>query len=289
MLKTKIHFWPIFIWAFSLHDVRANFSEYPYYPQLLRDIISEYSLTQKGPNTILKDALYKTLSYQHLVMQNGPDSIFKKCPSGQHCYRQRQDLGYREAREILFGKLHLENDNTVIDLYCGQTVGEAQGAGPMKIPDSNIINCEHTWPQSRFNPRENIKQQKTDLHHLFPVFSRANSSRQNLIFADVDAAPLGPFCPNSRRGHPANFQEAENMAFEPPDDHKGNVARAIFYFSIRYHLPISSVEEEALKRWNASDPVDESERQRNEEIFRLQKNRNPFIDWPKLVELIDDF
>jgi endonuclease I len=77
--------------------------------------------------------------------------------------------------------------------------------------------------------------------------------------------------------------------FEPPQDHKGNVARALFYFATRYELTIGKAEEEVLRKWNQEDPVDQEELDRNEEIFKVQQNRNPFVDFPELVDRISDF
>ena len=77
--------------------------------------------------------------------------------------------------------------------------------------------------------------------------------------------------------------------FDVRPERRGDIARAHFYFSVRYLKPISSVEEPTLREWNKSDPPDERERARNDAIEALQRNRNPFIDRPDLVDQIDDF
>ncbi|RYZ68005.1 MAG: nuclease, partial [Proteobacteria bacterium] len=77
--------------------------------------------------------------------------------------------------------------------------------------------------------------------------------------------------------------------FEPPDAHKGNVARALFYFSVRYNIKIDPIEENFLKAWNKADPVDQEESGRNEAIMKIQGNRNPFVDFPELADSIGDF
>ena len=41
-----------------------------------------------------------------------------------------------------------------------------------------------------------------------------------------------------------------------------------------------------LLEWNAQDPVSDKERNRNEAVYGIQKNRNPFIDLPELCEYI---
>lgn len=77
--------------------------------------------------------------------------------------------------------------------------------------------------------------------------------------------------------------------FEPHTNIKGDVARALFYFSIRFQISIEDVEESVLREWHILDPPDLFEVIRNEEIFALQKDRNPFIDMPYLVDKINNF
>lgn len=77
--------------------------------------------------------------------------------------------------------------------------------------------------------------------------------------------------------------------FEPSDAVKGDVARAMFYFSVRFQLTIDDVQENILRQWHENDPPDEFEIWRNDAIFEIQKDRNPFIDKPELVGNIADF
>ena len=120
------------------------------------------------------------------------------------------------------------------------------------------------------------------MHHLFPVNSRANSTRSTRMFADVYYGKPVVNCEISQ--YDDNYPY-----FEPPANHRGNVARAIFYFAVRYKGEISKREEDALRRWHEQDPVDEAERIRNDKIYELQGNRNPFIDYPELVGRISNY
>ncbi|TDP55400.1 endonuclease I [Bacteriovorax stolpii] len=202
--------------------------------------------------------------------------------------KNHKALGYNPAKKALFGQLHLEKGPEgyfVKDLYC--EINYTKGVGPGNMPDQNQLNCEHTWPQSKFTKAFPNELQKSDLHHLFPTDSKANSTRGNFEFADVVKNENLSNCDASRSG--ASVTSGGHTYFEPPTSHKGNVARAIFYFSIRYKMPIGDAQEEFLRRWNQLDPVDDAEMARNNAIEKLQGNRNPFIDHPELIDQISDF
>ena len=194
---------------------------------------------------------------------------------------------YTQARKYIMQRVHLAEDRNgyyVQDVYCQITFRSKVGTN--RMPSHNEINIEHTWPQSRFNRSQSKAFQKSDLHHLYPTQSVANSTRGNVIFQELSAQNAEPVngCNRSLAGY-ANGRRG----FEPPEDHKGNVARALFYFSMRYDISISETEEIILRAWNNNDPVDEHERKRNDIIEEIQGNRNPFIDDPELAELVSDF
>lgn len=277
-----------------LQPLQASISEIAYYPQSLVQLkeLLERNEVDAEQSHQLKSELQLTLTQVHLQTEGQRDTLHTSCPierpQESRCLSQRRDISYKQARQYLFGKLHLEQSDSgyvVVDQYCQNMVTEADGVGPGKIPNSSLINCEHTWPQSRFNPRHSIDLQKTDLHHLYPVNSRANSSRGNISFGDVVENQSTTLCSTSSRGLTA----LGTIAFEPPDQHKGNVARAIFYFSVRYNTSLPPEEEQTLRAWHHADPIDEQEQWRNEQIYDIQGNRNPFIDDDQLVSLIQDF
>jgi len=195
---------------------------------------------------------------------------------------------YKTARMVLFQKVELEKDNNgyfLRDVYCNRII--RHNVGPTKMPSHTIINVEHTWPQSQFNDHERKITQKTDLHHLYPTDSKANGARGHLKFGEFGESgiPLRN-CAASKRGRIAGTSET---GFEPPLEQKGNVARALFYFSIRYRIAIASYEEVVLRQWHLLDPVDDAERERNNTVETAQGNRNPFIDEPEYTDLISDF
>lgn len=244
-------------------------------------------------NGDLKNDLFSILSEVHL-RTGGHDTLHERCPSGEDskCYSDT-NVGYTRAREVMFGQIHLISTRDgygVLDVYCQRMTTSddfsRQPPGPDEIPDAKILNTEHTWPQSHFSSRFNQGKQKADLHILYPVLAEANSSRSNLKYGDV-VTPVSQPCNVAKRGYLADG--GSELYFEPPAEHKGNAARAVFYFSVRYKLPITPKEEASLKAWNRLDPVDEFELKRNDLIFGVQHSRNPFIDHPELIDLISDF
>ncbi len=182
-------------------------------------------------------------------------------------------LGYDLARTKMFSEI----DNKDGWVECVYTGFKLQTSG---IPNSNIMNTEHTWPQSMGADNEPAR---SDLFHLFPTKSDANSRRGSYPFGTVVNVTW------SEGGSKLGTNSKGNTVFEPRDVHKGNVARAIFYFSIRYKLPIDADQESELRKWHTLDPVDTEEIDRCNSITGYQKNRNPFVDWPPFVDRIEDF
>ena len=204
--------------------------------------------------------------------------------------RSTQSNRYKQTRKILFGLLFLnnqENTHTITDVYCQISFGEEIGIGEYIIPDHKILNTEHTWPKSRFSKVFSYSDQKNDLHHLFPTHNGANGLRGNFHFGEPTSNNVAPKnCPKSLKGYNKGLKK---WLFRPPFEHRGNTARALFYFSIRYKVSIPKFEENTLKRWHSLDPVDDLEIFRNNRIMEIQGNRNPFVDYPELSMRIDDF
>ncbi|MBQ2591809.1 MAG: endonuclease [Candidatus Riflebacteria bacterium] len=178
---------------------------------------------------------------------------------------------YKEARRLMYSQIDNRN-GTLECVYTGKVVSVPAG----KMPSGNVINCEHTWPQSKGA----VGDAKSDIHHLFPADPDANSKRGSFPFGYV-------------KGNDLKFNEGgskfDGDVFEVRRQHRGNVARAMFYFSTVYEMPIDAEQEATLRKWHKEDPVDANEMARNDAIEALQQNRNPYIDHPEYVEKIADF
>ena len=262
----------------------------------ISSVVSVFLIVSFFASFELDASFYRPDEQEELSAGNLGD-LELKALLGQVMQRNQKALGYDRARVYLFGALSLEEDQGgyfVRDVYCGKIYRQEAGVGPMRIPRNGLLNCEHTWPQSKFSHHFPEKVQKSDLHHLFPTSASANSMRSSFDFGEVEMGPrVREVCEEVVLGNasmPRDFSATPHgLFFSPPENHRGNIARALFYFAIRYQMSIDSVEEYFLKKWHQEDPVDESELQRNERIMEVQGNRNPFIDYPQLVERISNF
>lgn len=242
--------------------------------------------TQTDKNSYYSDAFYQAI--QSGIVNDDLRRVIN------NEMRNHLNVGYDRARVFLLGQFYLVNRGkgyAVKDVYCDREVGAEEfpskgRPGPNVIPDNTVVNTEHTWPQSRFNPRVPKDLQKADLHHLFPTDTQVNALRGNKKFGIVNQETQQIKCAGPRYGQ---GQGQRDDIFEPPQDHKGNVARALFYFSVKYGLRIDPIEEATLRKWAQEDPVDDEEMRRNNEIQKVQVSRNPFIDYPDLADRIQDF
>ena len=183
------------------------------------------------------------------------------------------------------------------------------------------FNREHVWCKNRSNDLwKSVDNEDrgpgSDLHQIRPEFASINSSRSDNKYADFTSGSEVSITYNGiKYVAGSNY----NSTFEPVDNTKGDVARILLYMFTHYNsssnlgsnnlntattigsatnkyegsLPITSIvngsKQEAfdlLLSWNTLDPVDELEIIRNNETFKVQGNRNPFIDHPKFVDWI---
>jgi len=188
------------------------------------------------------------------------------------------DLGYSGARDKMF--MNIDNQkvngqgasqNTIEGVYTGQLI---VGYTSRTDAQNQGFNTEHTFPQGFFN--SNLPM-RSDLHHLFPTNAAANSQRSNLQFGVVTSPTWS--VGGSKKG---------NGKFEPRDAQKGQVARALFYFVVRYQDYSNHVlgQESILRQWFAQYPPNAVDIKRNEDIYTYQKNRNPFVDYPQFLKRI---
>lgn len=152
-----------------------------------------------------------------------------------------------------------------------------------------VFSREHIFCQSWMPNSDHSSPQYSDYHHLIPTQqNNANALRSN--------NPLGNVVTVTQHFLAAKLGKDINgkTVFEPRGEQKGDDARALFYMLICYNgagglewnLPAYQ-DELVLKQWNTIDPPDSWEIARNDYIYSIQGNRNPFIDHPEWAELFD--
>lgn len=182
-------------------------------------------------------------------------------------------LSYDAARHLIFSKLD-NRDGVVTCVYTGR---ELRTNG---IPDGRNMNTEHTWPQSKGAKGD----AKSDIHHLFPTDSETNARRGSHPFGEITGAPVW-----ERGGSKLGRDEHGNTVFQPREVHRGNVARALFYFSETYKMPIPESEERWLRKWDKEDSVDAAETAREKAITDVQGLGNRFVTDPAAADSVEDF
>jgi Endonuclease I/Secretion system C-terminal sorting domain len=186
-----------------------------------------------------------------------------------------------------------ENSNQVWLVYSEE--GRAKLDLQTGSSNTGKWNREHTFPRSRggFNDIEedeiadgidifwttkadSLRHGNSDAHALRAADAAENSSRGNKHYGEYNG-------PNGTLG-----------------SFKGDVARSVLYMEIRYNglqivngfpaLEFPATGElgdlATLLDWHRNDPPDDYEMNRNNVVYNWQKNRNPFIDMPLLVEYI---
>lgn len=165
-------------------------------------------------------------------------------------------------------------------------------------------------PQSSFN---SAYPMYSDLFFVVPTDARINQLRSNFPYGKAGSTVYYNFTNGSKQasnGTPGAIYTGR--VYEPIDEFKGDVARSLLYFVVRYEgklggfnystnadptkdqNPLNGTEEKAyedwyiamLLNWHQQDPVSAREITRNNSVYNIQKNRNPFIDHPEWVNLI---
>ncbi len=195
---------------------------------------------------------------------------------------------YTTARHLMFTQVErfLPPDGDEPGVECVYT-GRFVATGPDEEPDHQDVNAEHVWPRQRLDADDEsalFSHQESDIHHLFPSDARANAARGHLPFGEADSDRDLGYLP-AVVGTDLNG----DRVFQPREERRGDVARALFYVSVRWGLEVEAPEEDVLRRWSGTDPVDARERMRNDAVEGQQGNRNPFVDCPQIAERIDDF
>lgn len=190
-------------------------------------------------------------------------------------------------------------DGKVWDMYSAitnYTFGTDQAGNYSK--EGDVYNREHSFPKSWF---DDASPMYTDLFHLVPTDGYVNGRRSNYPFGETDNPTWTSAQGWSKLG-PSSVGGYNGTVFEPNDEYKGDFARNYFYMSTAYEEQFPKFSSPMLAgnkypayqewalvmllRWAQEDPVSQKEIDRNNAVYKVQGNRNPYIDFPGLEQLV---
>ena len=222
-------------------------------------------------------------------------------------YTPTQTLGYGPARDILYSSIDVDiSTQELSGIYTDFTIVMDYSTDPDPSTHAlNLgINTEHAYPQSMGAGDEPAR---SDMFNIFPCRIEANSSRSNCPFGEIDdtdteawfylnqelnTIPMANIDLYSEKDNEATYSTllvSQQCAFEPRENKKGDMARAIFYFYAIYNSvnqntypsyandAFFQAMKTTLLQWHMDDPVDQNEIDRNNAIKLQQGNDNPFI------------
>lgn len=230
-----------------------------------------YSSANGKKGAALKTALYNIIKSPNVVSYDGLISAYEQTDT-------RPDGCVRDWY------------SNITNYHHGRDTG-----GYKKEGDS--YNREHSVPQSWFSKASPMK---SDIVHVLPTDGYVNNRRSSYPLAEVGSVTwqsANGYCKLGSCKTPGYT----GTVFEPNDEIKGDMARIYFYMVTCYEDRATSwghvfsnnkakgFEDwylAMLIRWSNEDPIDEVELARNEAVYRVQGNRNPYVDYPHLEDYI---
>ena len=219
----------------------------------------------------------------------------------------RTEQQYKDLWEE-FKTTDLRNDGKIWDMYSNITNYEPASKGETYHGEGDCYNREHSFPKSWFGGE--VMPMFSDLHHIYPTDGYINGRRSNNPYGETSSPTYSSSGGFSKLG-PCSISGYTGTVFEPADEYKGDFARTYFYMVTCYEekladwvtnygattevddvldgttYPVFTTWQlNMLMKWAKDDPVSEKETARNNAVYAIQNNRNPFIDYPGLEEYI---
>lgn len=164
--------------------------------------------------------------------------------------------------------------------------------------EGDCYNREHSFPVSWWGGSTTLPMY-TDLFHVYPTDGHVNGRRGSNPFGVVASATWTS--QNGSKLGSNNWPGYTGTVFEPIDAYKGDFARTMLYMAVRYYGEdtswpaasgmVTGAEPKSwaismLLHWHNADPVSQKELARNNAVYGIQSNRNPFIDKPEYAQHI---
>lgn len=194
--------------------------------------------------------------------------------------------------------------NRIVDMYSNVTYYKKEDHGSAS-GEGSAWNKEHLIPKSWWGGKENGPNgEGGDAFNMFPVDGSINNMRSNFPFGEVKEVTKASKNNFSLKGYADPSTGYSDIVFEVNDKYKGDVARAYFYFATKNtsgstyaknegavtfcsnKFMLTDYAKELFLKWHKLDPVSDWEKQRCDNVYAIQKNRNPFIDHPEWAEIL---
>ena len=218
--------------------------------------------------------------------------------------RDHREVSYTSGLLSAFRTADTDSEGYIIDIYSNVRYRPSDnGSSASHVGEG--YNREHSFPRSWFDGA--VAPMNTDVFHVYPTDIKVNSQRGNNpygVCANGTRLSYGNYVAKGKSGT-CTYPGYNGTVFEPDDEYKGDLARTYFYMVTCYknELPswpgsdqldyrtnkykaFSTWTINMLMEWTRLDPVSDKEIKRNEAIYGIQGNRNPFIDHPELAEYI---
>lgn len=242
-----------------------------------RKTLAQYASSLNGlKKEQLKAALHKLMDKKNVLPYGGGGKgtwwgfwYTDRNPQTNECYNRYSDT-----------KFFFESTNT------GRAIGG--------------MNIEHSFPKSWWGGHKNDAW--CDLYNLYPSDSKANSSKSNFVMGVVVNVKEEAGAGYDKVGTGSADGKLVNM-WEPGDRFKGEFSRSYMYMATTYqnlsftsegakqlqtgaYPTLKKWSSDLFRQWSKNDRVDEMEIKRNEAVYKIQNNRNLFIDYPNLAEYV---
>ena len=242
-----------------------------------RKTLAQYASSLQGlKKEQLKAALHKLMDKKNVLPYGGGGKgtwwgfwYTDRNPQTNECYNRYSDT-----------KFFFESTNT------GRAIGG--------------MNIEHSFPKSWWGGHKNDAW--CDLYNLYPSDSKANSSKSNFVMGVVVNVKEEAGAGYDKVGTGSADGKLVNM-WEPGDRFKGEFSRSYMYMATTYqnlsftsegakqlqtgaYPTLKKWSSDLFRQWSKNDRVDEMEIKRNEAVYKIQNNRNLFIDYPNLAEYV---
>lgn len=261
-----------------------------YYAEDKTALIKDYTYTPSGTLTTAGSKTitisYKTFKCTTKVTVTSspippgpsPEHYYDKCEGleGSALADKLQEINTPKSKSYDWSRYEAADEsptdpNSIISLYTRHNIPKKNHCGNYSW---DKWNREHIFVQA------NYSQSTTDNHNIFACEGDINNIRNNHKFGEVSHSS-GNRCEAS--GHMTDcYLDNKKDLFEPCDEAKGEVARSIMYGTVQYNYTMTGMMafEIALK-WHLEHPITTRDINRNEVVYKLQGNRNPFVDHPE--------